>query len=80
MRIKLLPVMVGLCMMPALTYAAEVKVSSDTKDIQAKAATDATAKVGVAGVKTLAQLQTTRPVLVQPFMPTPRMGSWRCMA
>ena len=77
MRIKLLPVMVGLCMMPALTYAAEVKVSSDAKDIQAKAATDATAKVGVAGVKTLAQLQTTRPVLVQPFMPTPRMGSWR---
>lgn len=77
MRIKLLPVLVSLCMLPAITYAAEVKVSSDTKDIQAKATTDATAKAGEAGVKTLADQRTTRPVLVQPFMPTPRDGSWR---
>ena len=77
MKIKLLPVLVGLCMMPALTYAGEVKVSSDAKDIQAKAATDATTKAGESGVKTLADQKTTRPVLVQPFMPTPRQGSWR---
>lgn len=77
MRIKLLPVLVGLCMMPALTYAAEVKVSGDTKAVQTKAANDATAKVGEAGVKTLADAAPARPVLTQPYMPTMRVGSWR---
>lgn len=77
MRIKLLPVLVGLFMMPALTYSAEVKVSSDTKAIQQKAATDATTKAGDAGVKTLAQAQSNRTIITQPFMPTTRGGSWR---
>lgn len=75
MRTKLLPVLVGFCMMPVLTsYAAEMQVSSDAKAIQEKSAKDSLAK---AGIKTLADQKTTRPILTMPYMPTARQGSWR---
>lgn len=77
MRKKLLPVLVGVLMIPIISSASEVKVSDDAKPIQTKAATDATAKAGDAGVKTLTAQQSTRKILTQPFMPTARQGSWR---
>lgn len=79
MRIKLLPVLVSLCMLPSLTYAVEVAVASDTRDTQKKVSGDSTKKVTDAGVKTLATQTTTPPSasLVMPNMPTARFGSWR---
>lgn len=75
MKRKLLPIMVGLCMLPALTYAAEIKVDSNQTDKNAIASNTTKSS----GVSTLAD-QTTKPPapnLVQPFMPTARQGSWR---
>lgn len=75
MKRKLLPIMVGLCMLPALTHAAEVKVDSPKTD---KDQTAKNTKV-TDGLVTLADLTTKPPApnLVQPFMPTARQGSWR---
>lgn len=75
MKRKLLPIMVGLCMLPALTYAAEIKVdSAKTDKVKDSANTKQTA-----GISTLADASTKPPApnLVQPFMPTARQGSWR---
>lgn len=74
MKYKLLPVLIGFLMMPAIGNAVEVKVSGNTKATADKATANATATTGV---KTMAEQQTTRNTLVQPFMPTARMGSWR---
>ena len=67
--------MVGLCMLSALTHAAEIKVDSAKTD---KDTTSANTKK-IDGVTTLADLTTAppKPNLVQPFMPTARQGSWR---
>lgn len=74
MRKKLLPIIVGLCMMPALTYSAEMKVSEDSSELQKSAAANSTK---VSGVKTLKDQSTRPPMLVQPNMPTSRNGTWR---
>ena len=65
MKRKLLPIMVGLCMLPALTYAAEIKVdSAKTDKVKDSANTKQTA-----GISTLADASTKPPApnLVQPF-------------
>lgn len=72
MKLKILPVLVSLAMLPTASFAEEIKAN----DADADKLKNQTQSSGADG-QTLHDLQAKKETIVQPYMPTARDASWR---